>query len=402
MGLLDLFTGNKSQGATNALNDARKAFENIPVPTVADLTLPELQQYVQAGILTPAQAQAVLVQGNAYNDIKVDPSTTEAETDALNKIKGVSEGGGMTDEMKAQLTSALDQVATNTHGTNAAISDQFAQKGIPSSLMAEAAMRDEAGNDARNANLTATQAAGQAEANAIAAMMNEGNLASTMHGQQYSEAANKANAENALRQWNAGTGTAVNEANANRNQAANVYNTTTKQNVADSNTGLANKRTEYNAAIPETIFGNQITKAGGIAGADQAQAKLQQEQGQQNAGIISGAINTATGSFGKMPTAQTSTPPPGYNPSMTEDMLPAAHGAIVPGRPSVPGDSPVNDTVHARLSPGEVVVPRSIAPHPEAVKRFVGHLMRQKPPVTPVHPQDVHSVLEALTQRRNS
>ena len=35
-------------------------------------------------------------------------------------------------------------------------------------------------------------------------------------------------------------------------------------------------------------------------------------------------------------------------------------GAVVPGKASVSGDSPANDTVEAKLSPGEIVVPRSV------------------------------------------
>lgn len=37
-----------------------------------------------------------------------------------------------------------------------------------------------------------------------------------------------------------------------------------------------------------------------------------------------------------------------------------ANGGVVPGKAKVAGDSPVNDTVSAQLSPGEVVIPRSI------------------------------------------
>jgi hypothetical protein len=53
----------------------------------------------------------------------------------------------------------------------------------------------------------------------------------------------------------------------------------------------------------------------------------------------------------------------------------------VPGRASVPGDSYQNDTVEAVLSPGEIVIPRSIAQSPNApdeARAFVEHLMRQK------------------------
>ena len=50
-------------------------------------------------------------------------------------------------------------------------------------------------------------------------------------------------------------------------------------------------------------------------------------------------------------------------------------GGPVPGKAKVPGDSPKNDTVPAVVSPGEVVLPRSISHDPEAAKAFVQHLM---------------------------
>lgn len=47
------------------------------------------------------------------------------------------------------------------------------------------------------------------------------------------------------------------------------------------------------------------------------------------------------------------------------------NGGMVPGVPTVPGDSPKNDTVHAMLSPGEIVIPRSLVDDPERAKRFI-------------------------------
>lgn len=52
----------------------------------------------------------------------------------------------------------------------------------------------------------------------------------------------------------------------------------------------------------------------------------------------------------------------------------AAFGAKVPGAPKVPGDSPRNDTVIAKVSPGEVILPRSVSTAPNApdkAKRFM-------------------------------
>lgn len=48
----------------------------------------------------------------------------------------------------------------------------------------------------------------------------------------------------------------------------------------------------------------------------------------------------------------------------------ASMGLKVPGKASVKGDSLKNDTVNARLSPGEIVVPRSHASNPKAAADF--------------------------------
>ncbi len=47
----------------------------------------------------------------------------------------------------------------------------------------------------------------------------------------------------------------------------------------------------------------------------------------------------------------------------------ASQGAVVPGKAKVKGDSLKNDTVPAVLSPGEIVIPRSIAQGKDAPKR---------------------------------
>jgi hypothetical protein len=55
-----------------------------------------------------------------------------------------------------------------------------------------------------------------------------------------------------------------------------------------------------------------------------------------------------------------------------------AEGGHVPGRAVVAGDSPKNDIVEARLSPGEIVIPRSKADDPEKAHRFIDAIMEKK------------------------
>lgn len=59
----------------------------------------------------------------------------------------------------------------------------------------------------------------------------------------------------------------------------------------------------------------------------------------------------------------------------------ASQGKMVPGKASVSGDSLKNDTVPAMLSPGEIVIPRTIAQSPDASEkaaRFVAAVKARK------------------------
>lgn len=59
-------------------------------------------------------------------------------------------------------------------------------------------------------------------------------------------------------------------------------------------------------------------------------------------------------------------------------------GGDVPGQAKVSGDSYANDTVSAKLSPGEIVIPRSIAEHPNApalAAQFVANELAKKKPL---------------------
>lgn len=55
-----------------------------------------------------------------------------------------------------------------------------------------------------------------------------------------------------------------------------------------------------------------------------------------------------------------------------------SQGGRVPGAPQVMGDSPANDTVPAKLSPGEIVIPRSHATDSKRAKEFIDHLMKSQ------------------------
>ncbi len=55
-----------------------------------------------------------------------------------------------------------------------------------------------------------------------------------------------------------------------------------------------------------------------------------------------------------------------------------SEGGEVPGRAPVPGNSKANDVVPAKLSPGEIVIPRTHADDPAKAKEFIDQLMASK------------------------
>lgn len=157
---------------------------------------------------------------------------------------------------------------------------------------------------------------------------------------------------------------------------------------------------------------------GAQAGAQQAQNSLAEQQAAQNAalqlggqqiaagvagqnsatdaaiagGLLGGLGSVAAGPLsGALATALKPTPAPqtyqGNQPGVSPPLVsqPLAHGgmvfnyaagALVPGHAPVAGDSPQNDKVKALLSPGEVVVPRSVVNAPDApvkAAQFVAH-----------------------------
>jgi hypothetical protein len=408
MGMLNGLTGGHNEDAANAASDAYSAFARVGIPTTTQLTLPELQKYVQAGVITPAQAQAVLQKQNAMDSVTSDPRTKEAEISALNKMQALAENGGHDAQSDMGVADAQSKMNQTLQGQRASVLDQMAARGIPTSLMGTAAQLAFAGQDSEQAHKDALQAKADAEQRALQAISGTGQLAGQINNQDFNQQAVKAQSQNAIDQWNAANQTNVNLANQQATQQANVINNQVAQQVSSANTQNANARTQYNATIPQTQFQDQIQRAAGESQAKQAEAKLQQAQGEQNAGMVTSILGVGGTVLGGMyggPAGAAAGGAAGHaagtamgSKDTSTNEAAFAHGGIVPGQPNVPGNSPANDTVKARLSPGEVVIPRTAAQSPNLAAEFVRHLHKAATPK--VHPDDVKHVLHALTAMR--
>lgn len=425
MSLLDSFTGGNSDSATSAQRLALANLETLGAPTESQLSLPELEKQVNAGNMTPAQMQAYLQQTNALANENVDQTGTSAQKAALAQLADVAnEGATGSPVARAQQAQIMQDSARNLAGQRGAIDQQAQARGVSPGLLQAALAQQNAGQDLQSANQAALQSQGQNYQAALQALAAQGGLGQNLQGQQNIQANTVANAQNAMQQFNAANQQAASAGNANAQQEANAYNTQNKQNVSNANTGLSNQRTLYNAQVPQQTFEDQLQKASGIANQSNQLANTYTNQGQQNAGITSGLLGTAGtviggiyggpmgaaagGSLGsslggggeKGPPSSANTQryaPQGQGqslnyayggevPGMCEggSMNDYTKGGMVPGHAKVPGNSPVNDTVNARLSPGEGVINREDMANMSA------------------HPHDVAALLMAMKHLRGS
>lgn len=427
MGLFSsLFGSPGSDKADKMRQMAIDAFNAIQSPELKDLQV-QLSKYVAAGRLTPEQAEAELLQSNAFNDIVTDPALAGAQKQALVALQEVGTSGGMTAIDKARLADITSQQNQEARGRNESVMSQARERGMGGSdintvnqLLNEQAAADRASRQG-------TDVAAEAQARALQALMAAGQTAGEIRGQDFGEQATKAQAANAIDLFNKQTLNQTNLYNvdaANRAQAANLAN---EQSISNANTNVTNTERTSNAAARQQVFNNEMAKAQGKAGtynawAGDANADNRAENAADMA-LLGGAVQGVATAFGGPAGAAATAPAAGSmaannaqpNTTMTYDELmrnksgqmrafanggevleedderllsPEAQesafncggpvrsksykdGGPVPGTAPVPGDSPANDTVHAKLSPGELVVPRTAMTDDEEFDAFM-------------------------------
>ncbi len=297
--------GISSQNSTNAATAAKQAalqnYLNINVPDPATQQL-ILQQYKMTGQLSPEMEAAVDQQQTAQNGISLDPSTRAAQMQALSQLSNITSNQGMDNQEKNQIQQGINQVNTNEQGQTGAILQNAAARGIGGSGASLAAELEGAQAGANNASSNAMNAQAQASQRALSALSQQGSLASTVHGQDYNQALNAANATDAINQFNARNQQGVNATNTQATNQAQAYNVQEAQNIANQNTGLSNYQQQYNSQLQQQQYQNQMALASGEANAENGVANQYNTNAATTENMwdgISGGLGTAAGAVYK-------------------------------------------------------------------------------------------------------
>ncbi len=269
-----------------------QGFSNLTPPSPEELKV-QLQQMVYRGDITPEMAQTVMQDPSKMNEIMTDPSAKSAQLQALQQLQGISTQGGMTATDKAQLGDIQSQQAQAERGTRGAIQQNAAERGISGSGLDLASEMANQQGSATRGNQAGLDVAAQAQQRALQAIQASGQLGGQIEGQNFGEAASKATAADAINKFNTQNRQSVQMANVAATNAANARNVETKQNVSDQNTGIANTQAMTNAQAHQTAYQDALSKASGVAGAENNIAAGQRTAAGQKLGFEGGLIGTA-------------------------------------------------------------------------------------------------------------
>ncbi len=243
--------------------------------TQQQLNLLKQQLADMAGIPLPDLEKIAAVHRgpSAMSQIPQDEALRNQQLESIGGLQDIIDQGGMTLDDKVAQEAAQSQAANADRRTRAGIASDLQQRGQLDSG-ANLVMQGQAAQSSMNANRQSGQeAAASAQKRKLQALDDISRTAGGVRGQDFSEAAQKASAQDSIDAWNA---------------------------------GAQEKAQQYNAGLPQQQFSNQLAKVTGNAGAvgNLANAYGNEAQGVRNQyagyGQAAGqAVNGAANSYGQ-------------------------------------------------------------------------------------------------------
>jgi hypothetical protein len=280
--------------------------------------------------------------------IVTDPRYKDAQLAALRALEERSTKG-LTAEDEADMYKLQRNVSTQNRGRMGAIQNNMAVRGMSGSGM-DALMQMQANQDATDREaLAAMEKAGQIQSNKLSATQQLGQMGTQLRNQDFTEQSAKAQAQDAINRFNTST----------RNSVLTGNNQTRNQGTTQN----WNRGNEVNDKNTEASYAHDLQQ--------ENERRLRDEENRRRkgatAGMIGGIVGGAAGSyFGPTGTAAGY----GVGSQIGQTISGYAYGGIV--EPDM--DDPANDTVLAKLSPGEAVIPRSAMSSEEMFKDYTNRL----------------------------
>ena len=287
-GAAGMFGGNKNN-AQAMLDQILAQYNGINPPGIEEQKV-ILQNLVQQGLVTPEEAATVTLGDTAYNGINLDPRAREAQMGALSELSDIVSAGGLTPTDLARVRDITDRMETERRGAEGAIMENARERGVAGSnleIVNRLMANQGAATRANQEGLDTAAMAQQAKLDAIKSM---GTLGTSVRGQEYDEAARKAEAADAIARFNAGNKQSQINLNVGARNEAQRLNLGEKQRVTDTNIGQTNANRVRNADLIQKKYENDLAladaKARALAGLASNETEKQRSKDQLYASLI--------------------------------------------------------------------------------------------------------------------
>lgn len=203
-----------------------------------------LDQYKQAGILTPQLESQIHDSISQFSNIKRDDATRSMQVNALKQMSQYGKAG-LTPDERAAMRLAQNDVQRQNEANQQSIIQNMQSRGMQGSGAEMAARLGGAQGSANNASEQADRVSSMAAQRALAAISQGNTMAGQLRTQDFGEEGTKASAQDQMNRFNTQNQMAINQRNVatgNRDQEANLIN---KQSISNANTGQNNQE-KYN------------------------------------------------------------------------------------------------------------------------------------------------------------
>jgi hypothetical protein len=224
-----------------------------------------LQQFEQAGILTPELEQELDLAQSEFENINLDPQTRDMQLEALNRFKQSAETG-MGPEERAAYNQMLQGVRQDTRAKQDQILQDAQRRGQGGGGAELIAQLQAAQSGADQASAGADQLAALVAQRVRQGAQDMSQAAGDLRNQDYGIASDKARALDARNQFmytNSTARQARNVAAKNQAQAANLMNA---QDIANKNVGQANDELRRQQEAKTRQYDQNLQRVAGMSG----------------------------------------------------------------------------------------------------------------------------------------
>lgn len=238
-GLLGLFGGGEDDAAAEAQRKAIEAIQSLDVDDLSKQAL--LQQYMTGGKLDPELVEKLNLNADQKMVLTEKPETIAKQTYALNALKQMAQGTGMSAESLAQMQQLTGKLSQDRAAASADVLAKAQARGTLGSGEMLAAQLGASQLGSQEASENAINIAAQAEKARKDALSQYRGLAGEMRTAEFDTMQKNLQNELARQRFLDENSLAAQKANVAQRQRANEYNLQRQQNVSDLNVQAANQ-----------------------------------------------------------------------------------------------------------------------------------------------------------------